>query len=167
LQHGKDIQNVTHEDHPVYGKALDNGNQYPVCEKWLKFAVYQQNTGHEQFDCCGKTSSAQASAIQLALANQVTAQSSVVLPSSMQYAEAGHADNANFRILPQISMSQTIESVGLQSLSFTVCHIWFESSGDAKFGHLSNFAETPYFSTEGVLFATSEGHYQHLKPVNF
>ena len=63
----------------------------------------------------------------------------------MQYAEAKHADKANFRILHQISMSQTTESVGLQFLSFAdddnVWHILFESSSDAKFGHLSNFAE--------------------------
>jgi len=63
LQHKKDIQNEAHEDHPVYGKTLDNANQCPVCENRIKFVVYRQNTGHEQFDYCGNTCRAQASAI--------------------------------------------------------------------------------------------------------
>jgi len=72
---------------------------------------------------------------------------SAVLPSSIQSSEAGHPEIAISHILPPISMPQTIKSVNLQSLSFTDngknCHILFESSGEAKFGHLSNFAETP------------------------
>jgi len=134
LQHGKDVQNVARVDHLVYGKTLDNGN----CKNRIKFVIYQQNTGHQQFDFCRNTCRSQAHATQLARANPVAAQSSAVLPSSMQNSEAGHADNTNSRILPQTSMSQTTESVGLQYLSFTgddgVLHILFESSNDTKFG---------------------------------
>jgi len=73
-----------------------------------------------------------------------------------------------FYLRPQCQIN---ESVGLPSLSFTdddsVLHILFESSNDAQYGHLSHFAVTPYVSYEGVLFETSEHHYQYLKAVNF
>jgi len=89
LQHGNDVQNEARAGHLVYGKTLDNGNQCPVCKNRIKFVVYQQNTGHQQFDHCRNTSRAQAHATQLTRENPVAAQSSAVLPSSMQKFRGG------------------------------------------------------------------------------
>lgn len=152
---------MAHADHPVCGKTTDNINQCPVCNNRLKFVEYRVNTGLHQYDFGGNTCRAHTIATKLAQ-TQVAAQSAE-LPSSVQNSEKEHPENT-FKTLPPTSMPQTIESPGLQSLSFIdkehIRHILFESSSDPQFGHLSNFAYTPNVSIKGVIFPTSEHHYQ-------